>query len=142
MFRPSYKKRKREIFHCPNEYKTQRVKQNSLNLLIAMIFFKKNNLVKSFILVLNNLYCVQVISIMLQSDDELLKNSKYITDRTFWHNFLTSGILFPYILKWKNACWWEYSSRCQTYSWIIKSTKFWRNFLSVSKTENFERKLF
>ena len=27
---------------------------------------------------------VQVISILPQSDDELLKNSKYITDRTFW----------------------------------------------------------
>ena len=52
------------------------------------------NLVYTFILVLKNLDYVQVNSIMLQSDDEFLKNSKYITDRTFWLHFLTSGILF------------------------------------------------
>ena len=46
----------------------------------------KNSFVSIFILVLKNLNHVQVISILPQSDDELLKNSKYITDRAFWQN--------------------------------------------------------
>ena len=54
-------------------------------MLIAVPFFK-NSFVPIFILVLKNLNHVQVISILPQSDDELLKNSKYITDRAFWQN--------------------------------------------------------
>ena len=65
------------------------------------------NLVYTFILVLKNLDYVQVNSIMLQSDDEFLQNSKYITDRTFWLHFLTSGILFSLHISQliiKNTC--------------------------------------
>ena len=63
--------------------------------MLIAIAFLRNSDVFIFLLVLKNFNSVQVISILPQSDDELLKNSKYITDRTFWKIVFEKWDSFP-----------------------------------------------